>query len=99
MRSMPGSTFIDTADVYSRGESEEIVGNRGDRGQGAQGRPARQTMDHLESQLPAANVELAEELLDRIDEIVPPGVTSIRPMAAPLWDLVYVRRWVHSVRS
>src|SRR5579875_1029843 len=33
------------------------------------------TMEHLESQLPAAEVELPEELLDRIDEIVPPGVT------------------------
>jgi aryl-alcohol dehydrogenase-like predicted oxidoreductase len=32
------------------------------------------TMDHLESQLPAAEVRLAEEVLDRIDEIVPPGV-------------------------
>ena len=33
------------------------------------------TMDHLESQLAAADVVLGEELLDRIDEIVPPGVT------------------------
>jgi aryl-alcohol dehydrogenase-like predicted oxidoreductase len=32
------------------------------------------TMEHLESQLPAAGVELSNELLDRIDEIVPPGV-------------------------
>lgn len=32
------------------------------------------TMEHLESQLPAADVELSEDLLDRIDEIVPPGV-------------------------
>jgi hypothetical protein len=31
-------------------------------------------MDHLESQLPAADVELPDEILDRIDEIVPPGV-------------------------
>jgi len=31
------------------------------------------TMEHLESQLPAAEVELSDELLDRIDEIVPPG--------------------------
>jgi hypothetical protein len=30
-------------------------------------------MDHLESQLGAADVELSDELLDRIDEIVPPG--------------------------
>jgi aryl-alcohol dehydrogenase-like predicted oxidoreductase len=32
------------------------------------------TMEHLESQLPAAAVELPDELLDKIDEIVPPGV-------------------------
>jgi aryl-alcohol dehydrogenase-like predicted oxidoreductase len=32
------------------------------------------TMDHLESQLTAADVTLTEEILDRIDEIVPPGV-------------------------
>jgi aryl-alcohol dehydrogenase-like predicted oxidoreductase len=33
------------------------------------------TMEHLESQLPAAEVKLSHEILDRIDEIVPPGVT------------------------
>ena len=32
------------------------------------------TMEHLESQLPAADVELSDEVLDGIDEIVPPGV-------------------------
>ena len=32
------------------------------------------TMDHLESQLTAGDVELSDELLDRVDEIVPPGV-------------------------
>ncbi|HEY6396832.1 MAG TPA: aldo/keto reductase, partial [Solirubrobacteraceae bacterium] len=32
------------------------------------------TMEHLESQLTAADVELSDELLDRIDEIVPPGI-------------------------
>ena len=32
------------------------------------------TMEHLESQLPAADVELSDELLDKIDEIVGPGV-------------------------
>ncbi|HWF52421.1 MAG TPA: aldo/keto reductase [Solirubrobacteraceae bacterium] len=32
------------------------------------------TMDHLESQLKAVEVELSDEILDRIDEIVPPGV-------------------------
>src|SRR5437763_16458778 len=31
------------------------------------------TMDQLESQLPAADAVLAEDTLDRIDEIVPPG--------------------------
>jgi aryl-alcohol dehydrogenase-like predicted oxidoreductase len=33
------------------------------------------TMEHLESQLPALNVKLDQRVLDRIDEIVPPGVT------------------------
>jgi aryl-alcohol dehydrogenase-like predicted oxidoreductase len=33
------------------------------------------TMEQLESQLPAAEVGLSDELLDAIDEIVPPGVT------------------------
>jgi aryl-alcohol dehydrogenase-like predicted oxidoreductase len=33
------------------------------------------TMDHLESQLAAAEVELSADVLNRIDEIVPPGVT------------------------
>ncbi len=32
------------------------------------------TIEHLESQLTAAEIELSEELLDRIDTIVPPGV-------------------------
>jgi aryl-alcohol dehydrogenase-like predicted oxidoreductase len=32
------------------------------------------TMEHLESQLTAADVGLTDEVLDRIDEIVPPGV-------------------------
>jgi len=31
------------------------------------------TMDHLESQLGAADVVLSDDVLDRIDEIVPPG--------------------------
>jgi aryl-alcohol dehydrogenase-like predicted oxidoreductase len=31
------------------------------------------TMEHLESQLPAAEIALSDEILDRIDEIVPPG--------------------------
>jgi aryl-alcohol dehydrogenase-like predicted oxidoreductase len=33
------------------------------------------TMDHLESQLGAADVTLSADVLDAIDEIVPPGVT------------------------
>jgi aryl-alcohol dehydrogenase-like predicted oxidoreductase len=37
------------------------------------------TMEHLESQLSAVDVELSEELLDRIDEIVPPG-SNVNPM-------------------
>jgi aryl-alcohol dehydrogenase-like predicted oxidoreductase len=39
------------------------------------------TMEHLESQLGAADVELDDALLDRIDEIVPPG-TTINPTDA-----------------
>src|SRR5436309_5506877 len=31
------------------------------------------TMDHLESQVSAADVKLSQDVLDRIDEIVPPG--------------------------
>jgi aryl-alcohol dehydrogenase-like predicted oxidoreductase len=36
------------------------------------------TMAHLESQLGAVDVELSTEVLDRIDEIVPPGTTFSR---------------------
>ncbi len=32
------------------------------------------TMEHLESQITAADVQLSTEVLDRIDEIVPPGI-------------------------
>jgi hypothetical protein len=32
-------------------------------------------MEQLESQLPAADVVLSDDVLDRIDEIVAPGVT------------------------
>jgi aryl-alcohol dehydrogenase-like predicted oxidoreductase len=39
------------------------------------------TMDHLESQLGAADVTLTEDVLDRIDEIVPPG-TNLNPVDA-----------------
>jgi hypothetical protein len=38
-------------------------------------------MEHLESQLPAADVKLSDELLDRIDEIVPPGL-NVNPRDA-----------------
>jgi hypothetical protein len=31
-------------------------------------------MEHLESQVGAADIELSDEILDRIDEIVPPGL-------------------------
>jgi aryl-alcohol dehydrogenase-like predicted oxidoreductase len=37
------------------------------------------TMEHLESQLTAADVELSDDVLDRIDEIVAPGV-NINPV-------------------
>ncbi len=37
------------------------------------------TMEHLESQLPAGELELGEDLLDAIDEIVPPGVNLNPP--------------------
>ncbi len=33
------------------------------------------TMEHLESQLTSVDVQLTDDVLDRIDEIVPPGVT------------------------
>ncbi|MGN9841916.1 aldo/keto reductase [Nonomuraea sp. H19] len=33
------------------------------------------TMEHLEGQLAATEVRLSDDVLDRIDEIVPPGVT------------------------
>ena len=32
------------------------------------------TMEHLESQLAAVDVTLSDDVLDRIDEIVPPGI-------------------------
>jgi aryl-alcohol dehydrogenase-like predicted oxidoreductase len=32
------------------------------------------TMEHLESQLTAADVQLSDDVLDRIDEIVAPGL-------------------------
>jgi aryl-alcohol dehydrogenase-like predicted oxidoreductase len=33
------------------------------------------TMEHLEGQLAGADVKLSADVLDRIDEIVPPGTT------------------------
>ena len=36
------------------------------------------TMDHLQSQIGAAEVTLSTDILDAIDEIVPPGVTVTR---------------------
>jgi aryl-alcohol dehydrogenase-like predicted oxidoreductase len=39
------------------------------------------TMDHLESQIAALDVKLSTEVLDRIDEIVPPG-TNLNPADA-----------------
>ena len=39
------------------------------------------TMEHLESQLGAADVVLSDAVLDRIDEIVPPGV-NVNPVDA-----------------
>jgi aryl-alcohol dehydrogenase-like predicted oxidoreductase len=39
------------------------------------------TMEHLESQLGAADVHLSDELLDRVDEIVAPGV-NVNPADA-----------------
>jgi aryl-alcohol dehydrogenase-like predicted oxidoreductase len=36
------------------------------------------TMDQLETQLGAADVVLSEDILDRIDEIVPPGLTILQ---------------------
>jgi aryl-alcohol dehydrogenase-like predicted oxidoreductase len=53
------------------------------------------TMEHLESQLPAAEVVLSDDLLDRIDQINPPGIT-INPVdngwTSPALDPVERRR-------
>ena len=54
------------------------------------------TMEHLESQLGAADVKLSADLLDKIDEIVPPG-TTINPadrgyLPPPLTDPFARRR-------
>ncbi|MFG1705692.1 aldo/keto reductase [Nonomuraea sp. M3C6] len=42
------------------------------------------TMEHLDSQLAATEVRLTDDVLDRIDEIVPPGVTLNRADAG--WE-------------
>jgi aryl-alcohol dehydrogenase-like predicted oxidoreductase len=53
------------------------------------------TMEHLESQLTAADVELSADVLDRVDEIVPPGV-NLNPTDAgyqnPALTLAALRR-------
>ena len=41
------------------------------------------TMEQLESYLPAADIRLSTEVLDRIDQIVAPGVTVNPAPAAP----------------
>jgi aryl-alcohol dehydrogenase-like predicted oxidoreductase len=54
------------------------------------------TMEHLQSQIGAAEVTLSTDVLDKIDEIVPPGVTIARGdlgyLAPPLTDPFLRRR-------
>jgi aryl-alcohol dehydrogenase-like predicted oxidoreductase len=54
------------------------------------------TMEHLESQLPALELRLSTDVLDRIDEIVPPGtdlnVTDVGWVPAALEDPSLRRR-------
>ena len=57
------------------------------------------TIEHLESQLAAADVVLSDDVLDRIDEIVPPGTTSARPTAAGRTRAWSPRRGVGSPTS
>jgi aryl-alcohol dehydrogenase-like predicted oxidoreductase len=72
-----GINFLDSADVYSSGESERIVGEAlsGERREG----DVLATKAHgpmgLTSQLSAALITLDADVLDRIDEIVAPGTT------------------------
>ena len=47
------------------------------------------TMEHLESQMAGADVVLSDDVLNRIDEIVPPGVT-LNPV-----DNGWVNPWLH----
>ncbi|MFL5877308.1 MAG: aldo/keto reductase [Solirubrobacteraceae bacterium] len=55
------------------------------------------TLEHLESQLPAAGVTLMQDVLDRIDEIVPPG-TNPNPADAG-WTNPWVTDAWHRRRS
>ena len=87
----PGINLVDTADVYSKGESEVIVGKAlraaGTRwcwpqrstAASARKRTRRgtrpRTLEDLEGALGADKVSLSKDVLDRIDEIVPPGTT------------------------
>ena len=54
------------------------------------------TMEHLESQLPALDLRLERDVLDRIDEIVPPGtdlnVTDVGWVPAAIADPSLRRR-------
>ena len=53
------------------------------------------TMQHLESQLGAVDLTLSTDVLDRIDEIVAPGVTVSRPDAGylpPALSIPFLRR-------
>lgn len=43
------------------------------------------TMEHLDGYLAADGIELSEDVLDRIDEIVPPGVTI--NVVDNMWDV------------
>ncbi len=43
------------------------------------------TMEHLDGYLAADGIELSDDVLDRIDEIVPPGVTV--NVADNMWDI------------
>ena len=65
-----GLTLIEMAIAFTlhhRAVTSAIIGPR--------------TIEHLESQLPAADIRLDADLLDRIDEIVPPG-TTLNPIDA-----------------
>ena len=54
------------------------------------------TMEHLESQLPALDLRLERDVLDRIDEIVPPGtdlnITDVGWVPAAIADPALRRR-------